>query len=107
MDQTYAALMSRPEHREEMIGTWLTMALVVDEFIRVGLVNRETIIATLADAEAHCSGLDRRHLAMGAVRRMLETIAEGAKDKPRTRPARRRTKGADPQGGTQAVAAAE
>jgi hypothetical protein len=107
MDQTFAALMPRQEHQEEMIGTWLTMAVVVDELIRAGLVKRETIIATLDAAAAHCSGQDRRHLAMGAVRRTLEKIAERSEVKPRTRLARRRTKGADPHGEIEAVAAAE
>jgi hypothetical protein len=107
VDEASVSPVPRQEHQEEMVGTWLAMATLIDELIEAEVLDRQAILTTLADVEASCRGIGRRHRAVGAVRRAVELLAEASPDKPRLRPTRRRAGRGGPQGETQAITAAE
>lgn len=69
-------VISRSEHQELMVGTWLAIAIVADELIENGLIKRQSLLNTLTKAEEHCRGIDLRHQPIGAVRRALEALEQ-------------------------------
>lgn len=69
-------MIGRSEHQELLVGTWLAMAIIADQLIEGGVIDRQSLLATLTDAEEHCRGTDLRYRAIGAVRRTLEMLPE-------------------------------
>ena len=107
MDQAPAAAVSRQEHQEEMVGTWLAIAMIADQLIEAGLIERQSILTTLADAERSCPAIEGRRRAIRAVCRSIAMLSgENPGNLPACSP-RRKTKTVRPRGKTSVIAAAE
>ena len=76
MGEETSDAIGRSEHQELLVGTWLAMAIIADQLIECGLIERQSLLTTLTDAEEHCREIDLRHRAIGAVRRALEMLPE-------------------------------
>jgi hypothetical protein len=69
-------VVDRAEHQELLVGTWLAIAIIADELIESGHIERSSLLSTLTKAEKHCRGIDSRHRSIGAVRRALEALRQ-------------------------------
>ena len=58
------------ETRELLIGTWVSMAMVVEMLIEQDLVSREDLLLLLSRAEA--AARDRRYTAIAGLRLLVE-----------------------------------
>ena len=76
MSKEPSDVVGRAEHQELLVGTWLAIAIMADELIENGLIKRESLLATLTEAEEHCREVDLRHRSIGAVRRALEALGQ-------------------------------
>ena len=62
------------EIRELLVGTWVTIGIVADSLAETGDLDRDSMFALLVRAEADGRERDRRYVAIGAVRRILESL---------------------------------
>ena len=72
--------MTRTISRENLlIGTWVAIALIGSVLVKKGVVARDELLEIFDDAETASLNMDRRHVAMGAVRIFVERIGEAQK----------------------------
>lgn len=62
-----------------LIGTWVAIALIGSVLVKKGVVARDELLEVFDDAETASLNMDRRHVAMGAVRIFVERIGEAQK----------------------------
>ena len=60
---------------ELMLGTWLSIALLGAALVRSRNVNLCDLVASLEEAENLTRSIDKRHLAIGAVRQLIEEFS--------------------------------
>jgi hypothetical protein len=63
--------------QELLLGTWQAIGLIGDVLVRSGVIGRDELLEPLAIAQSLTHGLDRRHVAFGAVHGLISSAAAG------------------------------